>query len=70
MDLEDFDGNIAYAYYSTFSIGDNTTNYKLNVGGYSGTAGKYIKHDCVGGSHIKRINYSVDHKLYLSSFFL
>ena len=39
VDLADFDGNTAYAQYSTFSVGDNTTEYTLTVGGYSGTAG-------------------------------
>ncbi|XP_052085086.1 ryncolin-1-like [Mytilus californianus] len=37
--LEDFEGNSRYAEYSDFSIGDATTNYTLNVDGYSGTAG-------------------------------
>ena len=39
VDLGDFENNTAYAQYSTFSIGDSTTEYTLNVGGYSGTAG-------------------------------
>ena len=39
VDLGDFDGNTAYAQYSTFSVGDSTTEYTLTVGGYSGTAG-------------------------------
>ena len=28
-----------YAEYSTFSVDDASTNYRLNVGGFSGTAG-------------------------------
>ena len=39
VDLGDFESNTAYAQYSTFSTGDNTTEYTLNVEGYSGTAG-------------------------------
>ena len=39
VDLGDFDGNTSYAQYTTFSVGDNTTEYILTVGGYSGTAG-------------------------------
>ena len=39
VDLGDFESNTAYAQYSTFSIGDDLTKYKLNVGGYNGTAG-------------------------------
>lgn len=42
VDLEDFSGNKAYAKYSTFYIGDASTNYKLLVTGYSGTAGNYV----------------------------
>ncbi|VDH98978.1 Hypothetical predicted protein, partial [Mytilus galloprovincialis] len=43
VNLEDFDGNKAYAKYSTFYIGDKSTNYKLTVKGYSGTAGDSLK---------------------------
>ena len=39
VDLGDFEGNTAYANYSTFSISDGSTEYMLTVGGYSGTAG-------------------------------
>ena len=39
VDLGDFEGNRAYAQYSTFNIGNSTTEYTLTVGGYSGTAG-------------------------------
>ena len=37
--LTDFEGNTSYARYSTFSIGDNSTEYTLTIAGYSGTAG-------------------------------
>ena len=39
VDLGGFYGNTAYAQYTTFSVGNSTTDYTLNVGGYSGTAG-------------------------------
>ena len=39
VDLGDFEGNTAYANYSTFSISDGSTEYILTVGGYSGTPG-------------------------------
>ena len=39
FDLEDFKGNKAYATYSIFSVADASTNYKLHLSGYSGTAG-------------------------------
>ena len=38
VDLGDFEGNTAYANYSTFSISDGCNEYILTVGGYSGTA--------------------------------
>ena len=37
--LTDFEGNTSYARYSTFSIGDSSTEYTLTIAGYSGTAG-------------------------------
>ena len=39
VDLEDFDRNTSYAKYSTFNIGNSSTQYTLTVSGYSGTAG-------------------------------
>lgn len=39
VDLEDFNGDKAYAKYSTFYIGDKSSYYRLTVNGYSGTAG-------------------------------
>ncbi|KAI8493628.1 hypothetical protein Bbelb_285490 [Branchiostoma belcheri] len=39
IELEDWSGVVKYALYDSFSVGDSSTNYRLNVGGYSGTAG-------------------------------
>ncbi|XP_019642244.1 PREDICTED: microfibril-associated glycoprotein 4-like [Branchiostoma belcheri] len=39
IELEDWSGVVKHAKYSSFSVGDSSTNYRLNVGGYSGTAG-------------------------------
>ena len=36
VDLEDFEGNSAFAEYSLFAVGNEGTKYKLSVGGYSG----------------------------------
>ncbi|XP_078578167.1 microfibril-associated glycoprotein 4-like [Branchiostoma floridae x Branchiostoma japonicum] len=39
IELEDWGGEVKYAKYSSFSVGSSSTHYRLNVGGYSGTAG-------------------------------
>ena len=39
VEVGDFEGNSYYAQYSTFSIGDASTEYRLSVSGYNGTAG-------------------------------
>ena len=44
VDLEDFDGNKRFAKYSTFKVKDSSTQYSLQVGGYSGNAGDSINH--------------------------
>ena len=48
VDLEDFDGNIAYAEYTTFKVADEGDKYRLLIGGYSGTAGDSMisRHNC------------------------
>lgn len=43
IDLSDWTGNKWYAIYKTFSVGNENTKYKLNVGGYSGNASRFIK---------------------------
>ena len=44
VDLEDFDGNMTFAKYGTFSIGPGSSNYTLTVSGYDAgsTAGDSI----------------------------
>ncbi|KAI8483494.1 cell surface pattern recognition receptor signaling pathway [Branchiostoma belcheri] len=39
VDLEDFEGNSAFAKYSNFRVENEWNKYRLTVGGYSGTAG-------------------------------
>ena len=39
VDMRDFEGNSAYAQYTSFSVGDSSSKYILTVSGYSGTAG-------------------------------
>ena len=36
VDLEDFAGNIVYAEYASFGVGNERTKYQLTVGSYSG----------------------------------
>lgn len=44
--LEDFQGVRKYARYQTFRVDSADTQYKLHVGGYSGTAGdSFSKHN-------------------------
>ena len=38
VDLKDYDNNTSYAHYSSFYIGGSSTDYTLQVSGYSGTA--------------------------------
>ena len=40
FDLKDTGGTWHYAQYSSFSVGDSSTNYKLTIGGWSGDIGK------------------------------
>jgi hypothetical protein len=42
VNLLSFDGDTAYAEYSTFRIEDEDRKYKLNVSGFAGTAGRYF----------------------------
>jgi len=39
VDLQDFEGNSAYAQYSSFSVGDSASKYTLSETGYTETAG-------------------------------
>ena len=39
VDLEDFDGNTAYAEYTTFKVANEADKYLILVEGYRGTAG-------------------------------
>ena len=43
VEIRDFNGNSFYTQYPIFSIGDDSTKYRLNVSGYSGTAGDSLK---------------------------
>ena len=52
VDLGDFDGNRKYAQYNFFSVNNNRTNYKLEIGAYSGNAGDAMHGSCSAhGNH-------------------
>lgn len=40
IQLQDWDGNEAYSLYDVFCLGSEENNYRLNIRGYSGTAGR------------------------------
>ena len=44
IDLEDWSGNKRYARYSSFEVRGASTNYRLEVSGYSGNAGNSLAH--------------------------
>ena len=39
VDLEDFDGKVVFAEYSSFKVAGVSDKYRLLIGGYDGTAG-------------------------------
>ena len=43
VDLEDFEGNTAYAEYESFQVGAAASNYTLSIGSYYGTAGDALR---------------------------
>ena len=43
IDMADFRGDKKYAYYNFFMVGNAASKYKLQVAGYSGTAGDSIQ---------------------------
>ena len=60
VDLEDFSGNTAFAEYSNFAIGDASTNYRLSIGAFFGTAG-----DSLGwNANMAFSSYNQDHDTY------
>ena len=52
VDLGDFYGNKKYAQYNFFSVNNNLTNYRLDIGAYSGNAGNALNGvGCGSGTH-------------------
>ena len=50
VDLEDFDGNITYAEYTTFQVADEADKYRITIGGYNGTAGDSMVDNGIGNT--------------------
>ena len=48
VNMSDKNGNTAHASYSTFYIGGSTTDYRLHLSGYNGTAGDSLAMDHSG----------------------
>ena len=44
VELGDWEGNSYYAEYSQFVVGDGSTNYRMDVSGYSGDAGDQLSY--------------------------
>lgn len=44
IDLEDWNGFTKFADYATFAVGNESTNFLLNISGYNGDAGKNISY--------------------------
>ena len=42
FDMEDYEGDRRYAEYTTFSVADESDNYRVTIGGYRGTAGNSL----------------------------
>ena len=42
IDIEDFPGDARYAVYDVFMVGDEASQYLLDIDGYSGNASKMI----------------------------
>jgi len=42
FDLESTTNEQAYAKYSSFNVGDESSKYTLSVSGYTGTAGEFL----------------------------
>ena len=40
--IQAFDCEVAYAKYTQFNVGPEHDNYRLVIGGYSGTAGELV----------------------------
>ena len=51
IDMADFQGDKKYAYYNFFMVGNAASKYKLQVAGYSGTAGDSIEYGSGGDNH-------------------
>ncbi|XP_078616468.1 fibrinogen C domain-containing protein 1-A-like [Branchiostoma floridae x Branchiostoma japonicum] len=44
VELRDWESNVSHAKYGTFSIGDESTDYTITIGGYSGDAGDSMEY--------------------------
>ena len=58
VDLEDFEGNTAYAEYNMFNIMSENDKYKLNLGIYSGDSLRFYSLSCRNNAFINLFSYA------------
>ena len=58
VDLGDFEGNRKYAQYNFFSVNNALTNYRLDIGAYSGNAGDALHGSCGSGGNLDGMAFS------------
>ena len=64
FDLQFTDGTWHYVQYSSFSVGDSSTKYKLTIGGYSGDA----RFDAMAYSNVRPFStYDADHDTWANN---
>ena len=58
VDLEDFDGNTAYAQYNMFGVMGENDKYKLKLGNYSGESLRFYSLSCRNNAFINSFSYA------------
>jgi hypothetical protein len=67
VDLMRFDGEKAYALFSTFKVGNESSKYRLTVSGYSGTAGMCVSRIILASLIIECFRLNIKyHTIYMS----
>ena len=64
IDMANFQGDKKYAYYNFFMVGNAASKYKLQVAGYSGTAGDSIRYSSANINGMAFTTYDNDNDLH------